>query len=56
MGREKESRMAKSQSKAGTGQPMGRENRQKEPESQSKTDMRTTKWPTKGNKIRGQFI
>ena len=25
----------------------GRENRQKEPESQSKTDIRATKWPTK---------
>lgn len=56
MGRENRQNEPESQSKAGTGQHMGRENRRKEPESQSKTDIRATKWPTKGNKIRGQFI
>lgn len=39
MGREKESRMAKNQSKAGTGQPMGRETRAWMSRNQSKADI-----------------
>ena len=41
MGREKESRMAKSHSKAGTGQHMGRETRVWMPRNQSKADIGT---------------